>query len=324
MNRITLIYKGRQYEVPNAWERLTTDDYLCLVGLLEQLQAGQLSVGEVRMHLLCHMMHWKLYRFRTEEQIANLLMLSEQITFPFRIVYPDNNAALKGLTDEDYRLARRTDPYHLRHLPAMAHLCRQDYHYETDLCFFAQLIPTLKVKADNNQETELQGYRATTADGSLSCSLTALQYIEAKKASAQSPALAAAILYTPQPYDSATAQQLVTLMAQLPPLTLKAIIMNFEALNAFLFTKTPLQLLSQFEQGRARSITTDMADALYDLCADGVGNSSEVEQLNVITYLRLLRKKTIDGVRQMHGAGMDLAKIANETGLPVETVAKMI
>ena len=46
--------------------------------------------------------------------------------------------------------------------------------------------------------------------------------------------------------------------------------------------------------------------------------------MNVLTYLRILRKKTIDGVKALRAAGMDVAKIANEVGLPLEIVKKII
>ena len=101
--------------------------------------------------------------------------------------------------------------------------------------------------------------------------------------------------------------------------------MNFMALTNFLYTKTPFSLLTKFEKDRkTRTITTTMTDALYDLCNDGLGNSQEVEQLNLLTYLRILRKKTIDAVRQLHGLDMDIAKIANETGLPPEIITKIL
>ena len=55
-----------------------------------------------------------------------------------------------------------------------------------------------------------------------------------------------------------------------------------------------------------------------------VGNARQVEQLNVLTYLRILRKKTIEGVKSLKATGMELAKIADEVGLPLEIVKKII
>ena len=49
--------------------------------------------------------------------------------------------------------------------------------------------------------------------------------------------------------------------------------------------------MTKFNEKPTHPITTDAADALYDLSADGLGNATAVEQLNVLTYLRILRKK---------------------------------
>ena len=100
--------------------------------------------------------------------------------------------------------------------------------------------------------------------------------------------------------------------------------MNFTAVNNFIFRKTEFSLLTKFDLPKENAITTDATDALYDLSKDGLGNASQVERMNVLTYLRILRKKTIDGVKALRAAGMDVAKIANEVGLPLEIVKKII
>lgn len=100
--------------------------------------------------------------------------------------------------------------------------------------------------------------------------------------------------------------------------------MNFTAVNNFLFSKTEFSLLTKFIPKEGSSITTDATDALYDLSKDGLGNARQVEQLNVLTYLRILRKKTIEGVKSLKATGMELAKIADEVGLSLEIVKKII
>ena len=46
--------------------------------------------------------------------------------------------------------------------------------------------------------------------------------------------------------------------------------------------------------------------------------------MNVITYLKVLRKKTIDAVRDMKGFGWDKLKISNEVGLPINIIDKIL
>ncbi|MGN1230255.1 MAG: hypothetical protein ACI4T5_11475, partial [Prevotella sp.] len=161
----------------------------------------------------------------------------------------------------------------------------------------------------------------------LTTSLTALQYIEAQQALQQgTPSLPmlAAILYCPQPYSSTLAQQLADKMQQLPAVTLMAIQMNFIAFTTALYTQTEFALLSRFQPKKQSPIATDMADALYDLCADGLGTHEQVEQMNLLTYLRILRKKTIEAVRQMRSLEWDVVKISQETTLPVSVIQQII
>lgn len=325
MEDIKLMYKHKEIVIPNAWERLSQQDFIRLVELWAMVESGHLSVGEMRMRLLCDIMGWDIRKFKDEDAVENLMVLSEQLTFLFKVEYPDDDAALSALSNADYAMAKRTDPFHLQHIPTLAHLKDLDYHYRLDLCYFTQLVPEIVIPLDG-RTVSFKGYRAVMAEGVISCSLTALQYIEARQLLDKPEAwpLMVAILYYPGIYESEDAQQIAEMFRQLQPEVLSAVAMNFQAVNTFLYTKTNFSLLAKFLPGKAHAITTDMSDALYDLCADGLGNSREVEQLNLITYLRILRKKTIDGVRQLHAAGVDLAKIAEDVGLPIEIITKII
>uniref|UniRef100_A0AB33JPF7 Uncharacterized protein n=1 Tax=Prevotella sp. GTC17262 TaxID=3236797 RepID=A0AB33JPF7_9BACT len=322
MKDIELVYKGEIYRIPNRWDSMTDRQYIRLVTDLLRMSAGELSAGEVRINWLCDIMNWDRRRFRTEEQIANLVAISEQLTFLFQINYPDNNEVLDGLDDETYELCRRIDPYRLHH-PIARVLRRLEYHYVVDLCFCAQLIPTVRIN-----DCRYQGYTIETGYGMLTCSLTALQYIEAHELIEHGPEslpLMAAILYYPEKqYDSERAHALAHEFETLPPELLTAISFNFQAFNNYLFNKTSFSLLSKFIPRPDRAITTDASDALYDLSKEGLGNARQIEQMNLLTYLKVLRKKTIDAVRDMKGFGWDKAKISEEVGLPISVIDNII
>ena len=319
MNDIKINVRGRDYAIPNCWEALTPEIWLRFVGEYLKVEAGHLTIGELRIRLLCDIMNWRWRKITNEEAVCVLIVLSEQLTFPFKIQYPDNNAALRKLSNEEYALAVRTEPEHLD-IPAAKELRKLDWHYELDLCFFHQMLPTVTL-----DRLPFWGYKADNHHGALSTNLTALQYIEATEAlkNGNLPWLAS-ILYAPEPYNSSQAHALAEDFERLPEETLTAIRLNFMAVQNFLFTKTECSLLTKFEQGKAKAITTDMSDALYDLSKEGLGNASEVEQLNLLTYLRILRKRTIDAVRQLNGMKMEPDKIAAEVGLPIEVVTKII
>lgn len=46
--------------------------------------------------------------------------------------------------------------------------------------------------------------------------------------------------------------------------------------------------------------------------------------MNVLTYLKVLRKKTINAVKDMKDLGWDKSKISEEVGLPIAVVNKII
>lgn len=191
-----------------------------------------------------------------------------------------------------------------------------------NLNFCAQLLPTIYV-----QGKQFGGYQVSTAYQSLTCSLTVLQYLEARQLMEQGEKglpLLAAILYYPGKYSSEGAQKLAHEFERMPPTTLQAIALNFQAVNNFFFTKTPFSLLTQFTNVGNKPISTDATDALYDLAKDGLGDAEQVEQMNVLTYLRILRKKTIEGVKSLKASGMDVVKVSSEVGLPLQVVKEIV
>ena len=322
MKDIELVYNGQVFNIPNRWETMKAEQYLKLVKDLLRMTTGEISAGEVRINYLCDFMNWDKRRFRNEEQIANLVVISEMLTFLFQINYPDNNAALDGLDSETYELCRRVDPFHLHH-PLARVLKRMDYQYVLDLCFCAQLLPVISVNGK-----QYRGYSIETGFGMYTCSLTALQYIEARELiekGEESLPLMAAILYHPEKeYNSEKAHAMAEEFASLEPHVLTAISFNFQAFNNYLFSKTSFSLLAQFTPRKERPITTEASDALYDLSKDGLGDALQIEQMNMLTYLKILRKKTIDAVKDLHGMGWDKLKISNEVGLPINIIDKIL
>ena len=102
MKDIELIYKGEIHRIPNRWDAMNYRQYIRLVGDFLRMAAGELSAGEVRINWLCDIMGWNKRKFHSEEQIANLVAISEQLTFMFQINYPDNNSVLDGIDEDTY------------------------------------------------------------------------------------------------------------------------------------------------------------------------------------------------------------------------------
>ena len=282
---ITVRANGKVYEIPNSWELLTSDQYLKLIELLSLMENGQYPPGAVKCLFLCYMMKWDLNRIKRDEKVLeNFMSIASQITFIFQ---------------------------------------EKDDKFVLDLCFCRQQLPLIFI-----DKKAYYGYDINTDFQSLTCSLTALQYIEARQllemGEESLPLLAAVLYFGKGQYSSEKAQKLALQFRKLPANTLRAIALNFTAVNNFLFSKTEFSLLTKFLPQKGSSITTDATDALYDLSKDGLGNANQVEKMNVLTYLRILRKKTIEGVKSLKASGMEMAKIADEVGLPLEIVKQII
>lgn len=282
---ISVRANGKVYEIPNSWELLTSDQYLKLIELLSLMENGQYPPGAVKCLFLCYMMKWDLNRIKRDEKVLeNFMSIASQITFIFQ---------------------------------------EKDDKFVLDLCFCRQQLPLIFI-----DKKAYYGYDINTDFQSLTCSLTVLQYIEARQllemGEESLPLLAAVLYFGKGQYSSEKAQKLALQFRKLPANTLRAIALNFTAVNNFLFSKTEFSLLTKFLPQKGSSITTDATDALYDLSKDGLGNVHQVEQMNVLTYLRILRKKTIEGVKSLKASGMEMAKIADEVGLPIEVVKQII
>lgn len=282
---ISVRANGKVYEIPNSWELLTSDQYLKLIELLSLMENGQYPPGAVKCLFLCCMMKWDLNRIKRDEKVLeNFMSIASQITFIFQ---------------------------------------EKDDKFVLDLCFCRQQLPLIFI-----DKKAYYGYDINTDFQSLTCTLTALQYIEARQllemGEESLPLLAAVLYFGKGQYSSEKAQKLALQFRKLPANTLRAIALNFTAVNNFLFSKTEFSLLTKFLPQKGSSITTDATDALYDLSKDGLGNANQVEKMNVLTYLRILRKKTIEGVKSLKASGMEMAKIADEVGLPLEIVKQII
>ena len=294
---ITIMSGSQTAVIPNSWQGVTPDVFQKFVSNLAEHYAGNITEADIRRRYVLDVMGWRLSRIHDADALATVISISDRITFLF--------------TEENQSLT-------------------------PNLNFFAQFVPTIKIGT-----TEYHAYTVSTAYNNLTTSLTALQFIEAQQilqqpqsriatvpgsfaAGQSSLPFLAAILYCPPPYNSATAQLLADKMQQLSPVTLMAIQMNFIAFTTALYSQTEFALLAKFQPKKQSPIATDMADALYDLCADGLGTHEEVEQMNLLTYLRILRKKTIEAVRQMRSMEWDVIRISQETTLPVSVIQQII
>lgn len=316
---IDFIAKGTQYSIPNSWEGITPYLFQSLIHDIGLMAKGKLSVAMVRVNYVCRVMGWKLKKIKDSDGWANLAWLAEQVTFPFTIVYPDNDAALQDLDSDTRKLCKRIPPHRLTGITIARYLSKLPYNYAVDSCFCKQMIPVIRF----NDDELYSAYTIDTSFNRLTCSLTALQFIEACSligGSLEQLPLLAAILYYPDRYSSDGAHSLAHKFVKLPVDELTAIAFNFQAFVNYLFTKTEFKLLTEAKNTKVSAISTGALESLYNLSSDGLGDVDTIERMNILQYLTILRKKLIDTVRSLHSAKMEKVDIANETGLPIHLI----
>lgn len=321
-NQIQFFANGNTYHIPNSWDQLTTFLFITLMRDFKRMANGELSPAMVRANYVCNVMDWKPKRIKGEESFQNLAFLSEQVTFPFLILYPEDDLALNDLDPETRELCKRIPPERLTGVSIARYLSKLDYRYVFDSCFCKQLIPSVEVNDEH-----YSGYEINTSFNVLTCSLTALQYIEARALigkSADMLPLLAAILYHPGTYSSESAHRLAFEFVKLPEDKLQAIAFNFQAFNNYLFTKTEFSILTAAKEGKYSAISTGALESLYNLSNDGLGDITTVERMNLIKYLTILRKKIIESVRSLSSAKLEKADIEKETGLPIHIINQIV
>lgn len=197
-----------------------------------------------------------------------------------------------------------------------------DKEGKPNICFLAQLIPSLRIRMCRQP-----GYSVNTLYDTLTCSLTAAQFIDAwelLKSKSNKLPLLASILYSNLPYSSQEAHKDVRKFESVHPVILQAISLNFQAVVNYLFTKTHFSLLSSGTKNNIPEISTGMLETMYNLSADGMGDVHSIKQMPIIEFLSILRKKIIDSVQAMHKSKIDLLKISEATGLDSTTIKKML
>ena len=310
----------RTYMIPNCWESLTPTLYLSLCELLQQWSTGSISYSEVRIKYVCAALDINTSKIQADLAYQNIYFLSQQVSFIFNHNYPVE--AIKGLEKQDKLHLKKIAPEHFPNKMLRSFLSKQKYTYTIDACFSQQLLPIVII---NN--TTYHGYDICTSYGIISSTLTAMQFIDAYQLISLGPnmyPLMASILYAPGIYNSEQAHKLATTFEKLSTAQLFAITLNFQSFCSYLFTQTQFSILMQSNGKQNNTISTGMAESLFNLSNDGLGDAATIERMPIVKYLLILRKKLIESIHAMHQGKIDLLEISERTGLTINTIKQII
>ena len=317
---IEVTIKNVEHKIPNSWDALNDKQFTYLMGLINQVSEGKLSVGVSKVKYVAYVLGIELNRKTGEDLLATLTVIAEKVTFIYKIVYEGD--VMKNLPDDVYKLAQQMPPERLPDSVYKKILLQKEYKYVVSDCFCHNPLPELTI--DNKV---YQGYHINTGYAAITCDLTAIQFVEAQYLLAdpdQWPLLAS-VLYREagREYDSNYAHHQARIFEQLPPATLQGIVIVFQAFCNYLFTKTNYKILTQGREVK-KAISLGGLEALYGLTNDGLGDINTVQKMDVIQYLTILRKKTIEAVQSLHAAKMEKVDISSETGLPLDVINQIV
>lgn len=287
MNAPTIKFQtpSGEYEILNRWELLSPKQYYYLCTLLHKYSASELSYRELHLAYICGaILELDPSKIKGITALENLYLLSSQIDFIFKTPKQMN------------------------------------------ACFLAQLVPEIEVSFGKRKKI-YHAYKIQTGCDILTSTLTALQFIEAYEligCSTDKLPLMAAILYHPGRYTSEGAHALSEEFKDIDKITLQAISLNFMAFVNYLFTQSPFKILHARKGEEIKPISIGMSESLYNLSADGLGDAEAIEQMPVIKYLTILRKKLIESVKAMKEVGLDLVELSEKTGLSIKIIQQIL
>lgn len=322
---ITLYFGETPYQFPNAWEDLTPDQYLTLVGLLGRFWTGAISMCDLRIEFFKHLAGLETIRVpaRARERFMdNVLTASRQFDFFFTLEYGDK---IDHLSADVRKMLRKMPADEILSDSGEVRYARSlEWEYRIDAVWMKNLMPMIRMG-----DRELQGWTAHLEGGALTTSMTSYQFAQGYDllstigdgGSRRAMALLLGLLYGADTDDTALVEQI----GQLPDDILQAAILNFQAFVTFIFTRTPFSILWSSGSGaEKKQESLVMSDSLYSLCKEGYGNYEQVERMPLMTYLAIMRTETISSVRSMAAVDTAPEDIAARMGLSVEQVKKML
>lgn len=309
-----VVLKNKQYFLPDAWEDLSTEQYLFLLELLNDYTHNRIDASTVGINFAMYVLGIKkpkhLSLVQKEQFYENLAWLGEKATFWWVLKF-ENPKALDNIDPELRKQLKTHLPADLPQTPEVRVVARQKHWLEPNFTFAKNLIPKIG---------KAEGYTFSIDNKLMTTSLTAGQFSEAMTICNQ--------------FGSTNKPQLLNLLCQIlyntdinskrfknvSEVTKQGIYINFTAIMGYVTTRTKFALLFRPGKSKQAKITIGFNQNIYTLAKQGYGNTDELMKANLITFLDLLLNELIDSVKSMQSMEQDIGQIAHNTGLTVSQI----
>lgn len=315
---------NNSYSFPEKWHELKPNQYHMLCEQLFDYTNGNLSIDELRAKFFCAVigMEFKPSDDKNDLLWENIYRLSNEFRFFLKINYKGNLSPVPIELRE--QLKKRTPDEINSAEPIIRWVKKLKYTYAIDAVFAKNLLPSIQLK-----DKKLYGYRFNLSAKFLKTTLTAQQFVYASMAldayfksnDENDLNMLIAILYGKDNPD---------LFAELNPVTKFAVLLNFQAVMAFLMNKTKYSIIwhrgsnSNNTEKKKNRYAVGAADSLYSLAKLGYGSIEELTEINLVRYLDLLLKNINDSVMMLHDHEVSVADIAERTGLSIPLITEII
>lgn len=328
----TLYFGSSTYEFPDKWDELNKEQYLELVDALISYTSGKVNAIGCRVTWFCNMAGIDIKRRDNENDLfwENIYRAADLFTFFFELEYFDKTTgerkSLQHFPREIREKLRKHTPDTLPDIPEYRWASKMAYRYVIDAIFAKNLLPEILIGGRS-----FPGYRFDLSGNLLTTSLTARDFIDATTAYNE---------YVANPDPGHLKMLIKSLyfskvknpeqyLAQVSDRISFAVLLNFQAILAFLMNKTRYSLIwsrtpKKQDPDADGKLSIGLADSMYMLSKEGYGSVNELSRENLITYLDLLLKNIIDAAKFLHDNNSSLEEIATETGLTINQVKKIV
>lgn len=288
-------------EIKDRWEELTPKEYLYVVKLMVFSTMGKIDADEFRLMYLMYISGYKQStkptRFQREEIEQNLFILAKQINFFFK----ENES---GRTELSVNFTKNL-------LPEF----RFRFKTYSGPVFYLSDLGVINTDLKANPFIDAQEYYNL--------------YLRTKKTEALD--MLVSVLYGKYKhgYSTQEAQRQGLKFKKLNFPTKYAVYIFFRALLNLITTRTYLGILfqkhkSENPEQNEDKISLGLSDTVYSLVKAGYGSQKQVGEMLFTNYLEALLKEIKDRVISMKASGKKPFDISKDTGIPIETILKLI
>lgn len=342
---------GSSYRLKNKWEELTPGEYQAVLTYIMEMMNEKITLQQLRLKVLFLLSglkprrHWNLEKDNL--QAENLYRMASQMNFMLHIEY-ENSKAFSKLNKVIREKLERYLPSELDQTPEVRWADRTVKTIKPDLVFAANLIPIL-----GRRRHVLNGYSFEVCDKILTTSLTTSQFIDAQTVCVEIEQtgkesllnLLVAILYKESEkrswwphdslieerpdrkhsYDAHRSQRLSKELDWLDLETKKAIFINFNAIQNFLYTRTKYAILfnapSSEPQDKRPKHSLGLGSVAHSLIKAGY---SDVENSNLVKFFEIMYSDLVSNVVSLHKQGHPIDKISELTGLTISKINQIL